>query len=377
MTHHPGLPFQLPERPPVTRIRQRDMADLLKGPPTRTQPLAGFDRQYGDIVDYIVRITEEIWRDRAIGRIYQTYDAGCTIYGASSVVRSVEPVVAATLASLNAYPDQVTDHVNIAWSGDETAGFYTSHLGFSKGTNLGASEFGPATGKRVMSYFVADCVSRDNRIHTEWLMHDSGAVLSHLGLDLHETARKLALDPPADIFVVSPLTRLNGQAPRPTYAGPADTPDGWACHHFDTVWNARQLDHAPYHYAADAVAHWPGCREATGPRAISELIIGLLASLPDATTRVEHVCWSEETDGVILAVRWLTEGMTKGGGMLGDVPVGQPVALRGSSHFRFGGGYVVEEWTVFDELDAVVQAYRNNPGSAVPAVTANGGSTCP
>ena len=376
MTHDLTLPFQLPERPPVTRIRQRDMADLLNGPPARTQPMAGFDARYGDIVDYIVRITEEIWRDRAISRIYETYDASCTIYGASSVMRSVEQVVAATLASLNAYPDQMTDHVNIAWRGDETAGFYTSHLGYSKGTNLGASEFGPATGKRVMSYFVADCISRDNRIHTEWLMHDSGAVLCHLGLDLHATAKKMAAAPPADIFVVSPPTRLDGQAPRPSYDGPTDTPEGWARHHFDTIWNARQLEHLPFHYAADAVAHWPGCREATGPRAIGELIICLLASLPDATTRVEHVCWSEETDGVILAVRWLAEGTTRGGGMLGDVPADKPIALRGSSHFRFGGGYVVEEWTVFDELDALVQAYRDYSNGAARTVPACGGSTC-
>ncbi len=359
MTSDPTLPFTLPERAPVTRIRQRDMADLLKGPATRTQPMAGFDAQYGDIVDYIVRITEEIWRDRAIGRIYETYDASCTIYGASSVVRSVEEVVAATLTSLNSYPDQVTDHVNIAWRGDEAAGFYTSHLGYSKATNLGATEFGPATGKRVMSYFVADCISRDNRIHTEWLMHDSGSVLHHLGLDLHETARHMAAQSPATCFIVSPPTRLDGQAPRRWYEGPKTTPEGWAQHHFDETWNARRLEHVLFHFAADAVAHWPGCREATGPRAICGLIVSLLASLPDATTRVEHFCWSEETDGVILAVRWMLEGTTHRGGMLGDVPAGKAVAIRGSSHFRFGNGHVVEEWTVFDELDALIQAYRS------------------
>ena len=358
MTHDPTLPFRLPERPTVTRIRQRDLAELLKNSSERTQPMAGFDAQYSDIVDYIVRITEEIWRDRAIGRIYETYDASCTIYGASSIVRSVEEVVAATLASLNAYPDQVTDHVSIAWRGDERAGFYTSHLGYSKATNLGPSELGPATGKRVMSYFVADCVSRDNRIHTEWLMHDSSAALHHLGIDLHETAQKMAMVPLANIFVVSPPTRLNGEAPRPIYNGPTNTPDGWALHHFDTIWNGLRLEHVSFHYAADAVAHWPGCREATGPGAIGELVIGLLSSLSDATIRVEHVSWSEETDGVILAVRWMLEGTTRGGGLLGDVPAGKPVALPGASHLRFGGGYVVEEWTVFDELDALVQAYR-------------------
>ena len=361
------LPFLLPERPSVTQIRQREMADLIAGSPTRTQPMAGYDAQYGDIVDYIVRITEEIWRDRAIGRIYETYDASCTIYGASSVVRSVEEVVAATMVSLNSYPDQVTDHVNIAWCGDERAGFYTSHLGYSKGTNLGPSEFGPPTGKRVTSYFVADCISRDNRIHTEWLMHDSGAVLHHLGLDVHEAAQKMAEHPTATTYVISPPTRLDGQAPRRWYQGSNKTPHGWAQHHFDETWNARRFEHVPFHFAADAVAHWPGCREAKGPREISDLIVGLLTSLPDATTRVEHVCWSEETDGVILAVRWIIEGSTQRGGLLGDVPAGKVIAIRGSSHFRFGGGYVVEEWTVFDELDALTQAYRQTKLDTLPA----------
>ena len=358
MTIGAMLPFVLPERPPVSRIRHRDMAELRKRPLARTQPMAGFDAQYGNIVDYVVGITEEIWRDRAIGRIYETYDASCTIYTAGGVVRSVEAVVAATLASMHAYPDAVTDHVNIAWHGDDMAGFYTSHLGYSGGTNLGTSEFGAATGKRVMSYFVADCISRDNRIHTEWLIHDTGAVVRALGLDLHTTARTLAAVPPADLFIVSPPTRLDGQAPRRGFDGTNTTPDGWARHHFDTVWNARRLEHVPFHYADDAIVHWPGDRMATGPRAIGDLVLGLLASLPDATLRVEHVSWSEETDGVILAVRWTLEGSSHAGGLLGDIPPGKTVSLPGASHMRFGSGHVVEEWTVFDELDALIQAYR-------------------
>ena len=359
MTHDPTLPFALPQRPPVTRIRQRPFADLRRGPPARTQPLAGYDAHYGDIVDYIVRITEEIWRDRVVDRIYETYDANCIVHGASYVMRSAKEVVTATVATLESYPDGVTDHVNIAWRGDENEGFYTSHLGYSGGTNLGPSELGPASGKRVMSYFVADCISKNNLIHTEWLMHDSGAVICHLGLDLHETAKKMAVDARHKDIVVSPALPITTQPPRPLYTGSNDTPDGWALHHFDTVWNGREFDHVPFHFAADAVAHWPGCREATGPSEISALIQSLLTSLTDATTHVEHVSWSEETDGVILAVRWLISGTTQSGGILGDVPTGIKIAFWGSSHFRFGNGHVVEEWTVFDELDALIQVYRS------------------
>ena len=352
------LPFSLPERAPVTRIRQRDTRELrgLHGP--RTQPMAGFEEQFCDIVDYIVRITDEIWVDRAIGRIYDTYDAGCVIYSSYGVVRSVEDVVGSTVMTLSGFPDGEAHHLNVAWSGDETAGFYTSHLGYSQSTNLGASAYGPATGKRVGLRFCADCITANNRIHTEWLVRDNGALVRQLGLDLHDTARAVAEAPRGEILTLSVPTRMDGQAPRRWYDGPNDTPETWARHHFDQVWNARRLDHIPFHYAADAVAHWAGGRVASGPRNIGALIIGLLASLPDSTIRVEHVSWSDETDGVILAVRWVLEGTTRPGGMLGKVPAGKPVFVMGASHFRFGSGRIVEEWTVFDEVGVLAQAYR-------------------
>ena len=243
MTNDPTLPFVLPERAPVTRIRQRDMAELLKGPATRTQPMAGFNAQYGDIVDYIVRITEEIWRGRAIGRIYETYDASCTIYTTSGVVRSVEEVIASTTMGIHAGPDGETHHLNVAWSGDETEGFYTSHLGFARSTNIGASPYGPATGRRLGRFFVADCVSRDNRIHTEWLVRDNGAAVRQMGFDMHAVARRLAELPLFETPVTSVATRLQGQAPRAGCDGPTDTVEGWVAHHFDRIWNARRFDH--------------------------------------------------------------------------------------------------------------------------------------
>jgi predicted ester cyclase len=358
MTDIAMVPFALSERPVVTRIRQRDTRELRVGGTQRTQPMAGFEPQYTDIVDYIVRITEEIWVDRAVGRIYDTYDAGCIIYSSYGVVRSVEDVVASTITTLCGFPDGEAHHLNVAWSGDEDDGFYTSHLGYSQSTNIGPSAYGPATGKRVGIRFCADCVSKDNRIHTEWLVRDNSSLVRQLGLDLHETAKAVAEVPVRDLPVVSVPTRLDGQAPRQFYDMPNDTPSAWAQHHFGQVWNARRFDHVPFHYARDAVAHWPGGRIATGPRNIGALIIGLLASLPDSTVRVEHVSWSQESDGVILAIRWLMEGTTRPGGMLGDVPAGKPVFVMGMTHMRFAAGHVIEEWTVFDEVGILAQAYR-------------------
>jgi len=352
------LPFALPERPLVTRIRQVDAGALLHPTGPRTQPMAGFDDTYVDIVDYIVRITHEIWVDCAVGRIYETYAPACAIHTASGVVRSVEEIVASTVITLDSFPDGEVHHLNVAWFGDERD-FYTSHLGWSRSTNCGPTAYGPATNARVGLFFVADCVSRGNMIHTEWLARDNGALVRQLGFDLQETAARIAEVVPRDLLLAAPPTRLTGGAALRPYEGPRDTPAGYFVHHFHDIWNLRRFDHLPEHYDPHVIAHWPGARVAMGLRNLGALMLALLTSLPDATIRVEHLSWSDETDGVIVAVRWRLEGTTRPGGLLGPAPNGRVVFVPGMSHFRFGAhGRIVEEWTVFDEVGVLAQAYR-------------------
>jgi len=120
----------------------------------------------------------------------------------------------------------------------------------------------------------------------------------------------------------------------------------------------RRFDHIASAYDPVVIAHWGGGWVAQGARNLASLMIALLASLPDATMRIEHVSWSNETDRVIVAVRWMLEGTTRPGGLLGDVPAGRQVAVMGMSHLRFRGPVIVEEWTMFDEVAVLAQAYR-------------------
>jgi predicted ester cyclase len=353
-----SLPFVLPERPAVTRLRHQDARAVAAGGSTRTQPMAGFEDRFTDIVDYIVRITDEIWMERAVGYVYDTYDASCTIYSSYGIVRSVEEVIASTVSTLNAYPDGEIHHLNVAWSGNEREGFYTSHLGHSRSTNVGRTAWGPGTGRRTSIRFVADCVSHDNRIHTEWLVRDNGAAARQLGYDLQELARNMAGTLPAELFIVSPAPRLEGQAPRARLALDERTPEGWARALFHDVWNLRRLDWLRRHYSADVVAHAGGGRTTQGLRNYQTLVLHVLAAIPDGVVRVEHVSWSEEADGVIVAVRWVLEGRSAPGGVLGECPPGRPVFMMGMSHLRLAGGLVVEEWMLFDELGVLAQSYR-------------------
>lgn len=344
-------PLTLPERPSVTRIRGRSTAEVRAESGARRQDLPGFEGKWRDIVHYIVGITEEIWSDLAVDRIRDTYADDCVIHTSMGTTRGIEGVIAGTVQSIWAFTGFSTDHLNVAWSQDER-GFYTSHLGYARSFNSGATLYGPATNAHLARHFIADCISADNRIHTEWLARDNRAGLTQMGLDPGEVARMLA-----ELPAPEPLVPLPPQAPGlPDPADPG-TPEGWAATLF-ARWNARAFAGAAGFYAAEAVAHWPGSQEATGPRAVVQLVIGLLASVPDGLFRVEHVCWSEEDDGPILAVRWRLDGASSSFGAIGDMPAGRPVAMIGMSHYRMGGEGIVEEWTVFDDVAVLAQAYR-------------------
>jgi predicted ester cyclase len=324
----------------------------------------GFDNEFIDIVDFIYRITHRIWVERALGLIHRYYAAACVVQTPYGVTRSVEAVVAGTGAMISAFPDRESHFLNVAWCGDDQDGFYTSHLGFSRMSNRGPTIYGGATNRTVIIRTCADCISLNNQIHTEWLVRDNGALVRQLGFNLHDVARRLAAA--ADSQVIPPVAAV---IPKEQLAAIAYKPTGGSAGDLITqmlqeIWNGRRLDRLANFYAADAIVHSSGGRVAMGLRNIGALIIAILASLPDARLRVEHSCWSDERDGLILAVRWTMSGTTRSGGFLGEVPANKPVNMMGMSHYRTIDGTIVEEWSLFDELAVLVQAYQSENAAA-------------
>ena len=362
--HLAALPFVIPTRPPVSQVRHRDTRDMLAPKAARQMPMAGFDEEFIDIVDYIYRITHRIWVERAIGKIKEYYDDPCIVNSPSGVTRTVEEVVSGTLATMHAFPDRESHFLNVAWCGDADAGFYTSHLGVSRMTNRGPTIYGPATKRPVLIRTAADCISRNNKIHTEWLIRDNGAMVRQMGFDRHAVAQQLAIRPVATpVQAAAPVQPAAKSATQERGTKSAtNTSKSSAAQFIEQVmhdlWNRRRLDLLATYFAPDVVVHSGGGRVAVGLHHVSALIVSMLTSIPDAALRVDHVCWSEERDGVIVAARWVIEGTTRAGGLLGEVPSGHAVSMMGISHFRFSGGKIVEEWTLFDEIALLVQAYR-------------------
>ena len=71
----------------------------------RRQPMAGFDDQYIDIIDYVVRITHRIWEEKDIGYIYDTYRHNCRVTDDAGLQYGRDKIVADTVHTINAFPD--------------------------------------------------------------------------------------------------------------------------------------------------------------------------------------------------------------------------------------------------------------------------------
>ena len=109
----------------VTPVGVKDYNDFSKET-KREQKMVGFDPQYRDFVDYIMKITHQIWEEKGIGVIYDTYHNNVTMHLGTSSLVGIKDVVANTLATLHAFPDRRLIGQNVIWSNYGKEGYLSS-----------------------------------------------------------------------------------------------------------------------------------------------------------------------------------------------------------------------------------------------------------
>lgn len=351
-------------RDEITRVRHLPVNDILTPRTVRTQSLDGFEDCYSDIVHYIAYCTHRIWAEKGVGLIYDHYDDAVVVHTPYGTQTSVEEVVAGTIQMMNAFPDRESRLGNVAWEGNDKDGFYTSHLGTSRMTNTGPSVYGPATGRKVRIRHIADCQIRRNLIYREWLVRDNGALVRQLGLDPVAVATRMAAaqfasgQQPVSTGLAERAEGQRHPEPLDLPSGPDATMEQNLRHMMHDIWNRRRFDRIKEYYAPDVNVQTAPGREVHGVQGMIAYVIAMLAALPDAVMSFDHFCDVDETDGYIAAVRWSLNGTHTGAGLFG-APSGRPVTMQGMSHFRFRGGKIVQEWTVWDEIAVLMQIHTS------------------
>ena len=151
--------------------------------------MKGFDQQFKDLPDYILKITYQIWEDKDVEAIRDYYADTPTVSlptptrSPAGVIYGPEAVVKATNATLNEFPDRQLLGEDVIWIGDEENGFLSSHRILSKATHQNDGTYGPATGKKLVYRVIADCACRNNQVYDEWLVRDQGSIVRQIGID--------------------------------------------------------------------------------------------------------------------------------------------------------------------------------------------------
>lgn len=328
----------------------------------KEQQLKGFDSQYRDFVDYIMKITHQIWEEKGIGVIYDTYHNNITMHLGSSNLVGIKDVIANTLQTLHAFPDRRLIGQNVIWSGFGSEGFLSSHRVMSTATNLGDSNFGPATGRKINFRTVIDCAVTNNRIHEEWLVRDNLWIVTQLGLNPHETAREMAKAAAAKQNSLQSsygiCESMEGQFMPAKYSAKDESVGELVLEMLNHIYNCKYINEVKKYYYDNAVVHFICDKDLNGYDEIQGMLVSLMSSVPNGSFEAERVTCTDRPggDGYDVAVRWRLRGLNEGIGFFGQ-PSQKPVDIMGINHYHIFEQKVREEWMTFDGMDVLKQMY--------------------
>ncbi len=337
----------------IPNVGGRDIAQILAPQGEPRQNIPGFDPEYADIVDYILRCTHRIWEQKDVGLIATHYAPDIVVHMMTGPAFGMNDVIAGTSRTLSAFPDRTLTGEAVIWSDEGGGAYLSSHRITSSATNLGTSELGPATGKRITFTTIADCLCKENLIIEEWLVRDYSAMALQLGYHPRAVARIHAAADKAKgarakwrtaaIARVqdTPLTAFTDHA----MPSPAQDPHAFAHAFFGQIIAHRRFGWVREVYSP--AAHWagPGGRRLFGWGEITGWFTALIGSFGDARIHIQHVAAVDD----MIAVRWELTGSNDGAALYGAA-TGEPIYILGVTHWRIAQGVIVDEVTIFDEV---------------------------
>ncbi|MEL6168644.1 MAG: nuclear transport factor 2 family protein [Pseudomonadota bacterium] len=315
--------------------------------------MQGFDDQFRDFPDYILKITREIWEDRGLDTLHRYYAPDIVVRSPASVVVGNRDVIGATMATLAEFPDRQLLGEDVIWSGTPETGMLSSHRIISTATHLGDGVYGSASRATLRYRIIADCHAIANQINDEWLIRDQGAIVRQLGWAPDEYARDLIAREGGPDKATPPLTPATDK-PGP-YRGRGND-DAWGARYADLLTRIMGADIAAIRRDYDRAAQLehPGGVTTHGWDGAERFWMGLRAAFPSAKFEIHHVIGrADPTLPPRAALRWSLHGRHEGWGQFGR-PTGAEVHVMGISHAEFGSLGAGEprlrrEWVLFDE----------------------------
>ena len=317
--------------------------------------MKGFDEQYYDLPDYILKCTAQIWEGRDIASLDWHYADDIFIRTPSGFSRGNEAGKSNTMATLAEFPDRQLFGEDVIWCGDDEQGFLSSHRIVSSATHRGGA-FGPATGKRVVFRTVADTFCRENRIWDEWLIRDNAAIAVQIGTNPKDMARSI-IARGDDGFPFTPESNVVG-----LYTGSGNDNE-WGQRHASILQRVMNAEFSIIPQEYDRACHlsFPRGEDVHGWAEADKFWVGVRSAFPAAEFKIEHqIGRVDDLLSPRSAIRWSLTGCHEGWGRFG-APTGVNVHIMGVSHAEFGPKGLRREITLFDEIEIWKQILLQAP----------------
>lgn len=308
--------------------------------------MQGFDPNFKDFPDFLLTVTEDIWEMRGLGEKTREYYHPQVISRDALGIAHGEPALRERITqSLVSFPDSQLLGEDVIWSGSDQLGMLGSHRVVTQARHTGPGMFGPATGKPVQFRTITDRYGKNGRIHDEWSVCDTGAILRQLEIDPLDWAKRRL--PYLDVETQPLQPQKDAIGP---YTGRGND-NQWGAAYSDILARLMAGEMAAISRQYDRACHlsYPGGEDAHGREAADAFWMGLRASFPSAQFEIHHQVALEDT---LLppraAVRWSLSGRHDGWGRYG-APTGAAVYVSGIAHAEFGPWGLRREWVVVDD----------------------------
>ena len=311
--------------------------------------MKGFDKQFKNLPDYILKITYQIWEDKDVESIRKYYADGIPVRSPDGVIYGPDLVVKATYATLNEFPDRQLLGEDIIWIGNEDVGYLSSHRILSKATHSSDGVYGMATGKKLKYRVIADCACKNNMVFDEWLVRDQGAIVRQLGIDPKKHAFNLIKFQGGKEKCSIPFNNNTSHTIKYTQIPLSKNNAGIIyANILEEIFNSN-FDIINKSYDRSINQEQPGGFKALGVDEVKHFWSKLRNTFPDSIFKIEHISYLEEKNEYKKAsVRWSLEGAHSGPGFFSE-PSQAKVHIMGISQAEFGPRGIKNEWVLFDE----------------------------
>ena len=320
--------------------------------------MIGFDSEFKNLKDYILKITYRIWEERGIELIRDYYDENSFVKTPTSFSDNVEAVISSTNETLKMFPDRKLFGEDVIGSEYENGIFYSSHRILSTASHLGDGFYGSPTGSKLTYRVIADCICRENKVIDEWMVRDHSAIVKQIGLDPRQFGQQMALKQKGKMNVVPSPEEYIKRWTGPPDSGPLSGIAKSLSETYQSVWEKSELSSLEKSHNRACQIFAPGGRTLYGLEEFFNFLKGYLKSFPKGSFKIHHwIVNEEEGKNTRIALRWSYSANHTGIGCFDD-PKGVPVVIMAVTHAELQDNLVVREYLAMDEISIWMQIYN-------------------